>query len=474
MKKLFLLIALLFTTFAFSQKPTVQVLKSRTMTTTERDALSPGASDRWFIYNSTADEYQYWDGDSWEPLSAGADNLGNHIATQDLDLAGFDLFTDSSLIIDINRDGGADETFSITYNNGASTLFNLDHLAGVRLGSQDVLNGRLTISGNSSSQGAIIDLENSASEDTTTEYWQLLANDHFQIWEGGMSKALEINSTSLEPTFVNYTFDADQTLGPTEDNYVMTYDDATGKISLEASAGATAGGSDTEVQYNDAGALAGDSGFVYDDAQRYLKVGLADSDAGIFQVFGNGTSSTQGGILLIDTPADHDTSIENYRIEALSDDLSFGRWLGSTTPIMTYDGTNGNWRFDEYGSGSVTGTEAYDAVFDSSGTFLEIPYAVDRLEENATVTGTYDLDYSLYEVWNLTLTGITTFTESNLPTSGTYSKVILINITGDFALTYPANWSTNITGTYDGTVNNVIAVWYVKSGVYKVTITQPD
>lgn len=101
-------------------------------------------------------------------------------------------------------------------------------------------------------------------------------------------------------------------------------------------------------------------------------------------------------------------------------------------------------------------------------------YSYDRLYEDATVSGTQDLDYSLYEVFNFTLTGITTLTESNLPTSGTYSKVILINITGNYALTYPANWSTNISGTYDGTVNNTIAVWYVKSGVYKVQVSQPD
>lgn len=99
---------------------------------------------------------------------------------------------------------------------------------------------------------------------------------------------------------------------------------------------------------------------------------------------------------------------------------------------------------------------------------------IERLQEDLTVSGTFDLDYDLYETFNLVLTGITTFTESNLPTSGTDTKVLVINITGDFALTYPAGWSTNITGAYDGTVNNVIVVQYFKSGTYKVQITQPD
>jgi len=98
----------------------------------------------------------------------------------------------------------------------------------------------------------------------------------------------------------------------------------------------------------------------------------------------------------------------------------------------------------------------------------------DRVLENATVTTTQVLDYSLYEMFNFTMTGDTTFSESNLPTSGSNGKVILINMTGDFSPTYPTNWSTNISGVYDGTVNNTIVVWYVKSGVYKVQITQPD
>jgi hypothetical protein len=93
----------------------------------------------------------------------------------------------------------------------------------------------------------------------------------------------------------------------------------------------------------------------------------------------------------------------------------------------------------------------------------------DRLLENATVTGSFDLDYVAYDIWNITLTGATTLTESNL-----ILKTILIRCTGDFALTYPANWSTDITGVYDGTVQNLIVIQYFKVGVYKVQIIQPS
>ena len=98
----------------------------------------------------------------------------------------------------------------------------------------------------------------------------------------------------------------------------------------------------------------------------------------------------------------------------------------------------------------------------------------ERLLENLAVTGSFNLDYDLYETFNLVLTGATTFTESNLPTTGVDTKILVINISGNFALTFPAGWSTSITGSYNGTVNNLIVVQYLKSGAYKVQITKPD
>jgi len=110
-----------------------------------------------------------------------------------------------------------------------------------------------------------------------------------------------------------------------------------------------------------------------------------------------------------------------------------------------------------------------DAVYDKIES-LDFP---DVLVENATVTGSYDIDWD-NDTWNLTLTGNTTLTEINLPTSGTNSKVITLYVTGNFSLTYPANWATNKIGTYDGTVDNQIIVEYIKSGEYWLTINQPD
>ena len=64
----------------------------------------------------------------------------------------------------------------------------------------------------------------------------------------------------------NFVFDADQTVSASEDNYVLTYDDSSGLISLEASSGGggSPGGSDQQVQWNDGGSFAGSDRFRFD------------------------------------------------------------------------------------------------------------------------------------------------------------------------------------------------------------------
>jgi len=96
-----------------------------------------------------------------------------------------------------------------------------------------------------------------------------------------------------------------------------------------------------------------------------------------------------------------------------------------------------------------------------------------KLVEDLNVSGTYDIDYS-FDTWKLVVTGATTLTESNLPTSGTNTKAITLIVTGEFAITFPAGWTTNIVGDYDGAVRNNIVVEFIKTGDYTVQITQPD
>ena len=114
-----------------------------------------------------------------------------------------------------------------------------------------------------------------------------------------------------------------------------------------------------------------------------------------------------------------------------------------------------------------------DKANGSSETFAMLSDTKSKLVENLNVSGTYDIDYS-FDTWNLVVTGATTFTESNLPTSGTNTKAITLIVTGEFAITFPAGWTTNIVGEYDGAVRNNIVVEFIKTGDYTVQITQPD
>jgi hypothetical protein len=64
-----------------------------------------------------------------------------------------------------------------------------------------------------------------------------------------------------------------------------------------------------------------------------------------------------------------------------------------------------------------------------------------------------DVDFSLAQVFTKTLAANTTLTFSNVSTGMVKDLVI----TGDFTLTLPASVKT-ITGTYDGTVANLIQI----------------
>jgi len=69
---------------------------------------------------------------------------------------------------------------------------------------------------------------------------------------------------------------------------------------------------------------------------------------------------------------------------------------------------------------------------------------------NATTTGSYAIDWNAADVWQLTLTGATTITDTNLPT-GTATKVIELMVKGAFAITLPAYWeATPASGAYTG------------------------
>lgn len=82
-------------------------------------------------------------------------------------------------------------------------------------------------------------------------------------------------------TLGTLAFNADQTVGAGQDNYVLTYDDATGLINLEASAGGggTPGGSDTQIQFNDSGSFGGSANLTWDDRTLTIVNSLTGTEA---------------------------------------------------------------------------------------------------------------------------------------------------------------------------------------------------
>ena len=78
--------------------------------------------------------------------------------------------------------------------------------------------------------------------------------DNLQVDGNTISSTNTDGNITLDPngtgnvSIGNFSFDADQTVGASQDNYVLTYDDATGLISLEASAGA--GGSSSYIEHS--------------------------------------------------------------------------------------------------------------------------------------------------------------------------------------------------------------------------------
>ena len=116
---------------------------------------------------------------------------------------------------------------------------------------------------------------------------------------------------------------------------------------------------------------------------------------------------------------------------------------GTGDPIRTaFDKANDNF------------TELYDGagVADDSITYAKLAdefTTVDALTAAATV----DIDFADAQVYTLTITEATTLTFSNVST-GMVKDII---VTGDFGLTLPTSLK-EISGTYDGTVSNLIQV----------------
>ena len=96
-----------------------------------------------------------------------------------------------------------------------------------------------------------------------------------------------------------------------------------------------------------------------------------------------------------------------------------------------------------------------------------IDYAKLGAEFTTSAAVTTDLDFDTAQIFTKTMTGDTTFTYSNVKV-GMVKDFIL---TGAFVPTFPAGTKT-VTGTYDGSVSNLIQILAVANGDYWMSISK--
>lgn len=119
------------------------------------------------------------------------------------------------------------------------------------------------------------------------------------------------------------------------------------------------------------------------------------------------------------------------------------------------------------GTGGLTASPTTGAVVvnldDHSITYAKLGY--EYTTANAIDT---NLDFSIAQVFQKTLTADTTLTFTNADLGMVKDLVI----TGDYALTLPAG--STVAGTYDGTVINLIQIVVTAPTIYWYSISQPQ
>tara|TARA_R100000734_G_C3316498_1_gene109038 strand:+ start:16 stop:2085 length:2070 start_codon:yes stop_codon:yes gene_type:complete len=186
-------------------------------------------------YNSTSNQLKYYNGSSWEAISPGITDVVGDTTPQ----LGGNLDVNGNSIVSVSNGN-----ISITPNgSGKVILDGLSHPTADGSAGQFL---KTDGGGNLSFATVTTDL----SGDTTPQLGgNLDVVTHSIVSTSNRDITINPNGTG-NVLIGNYEFDADQSVGAGQDNYVLTYDNSTGHVSLEAAAaaGATGGGSD-EIFY---------------------------------------------------------------------------------------------------------------------------------------------------------------------------------------------------------------------------------
>jgi hypothetical protein len=220
----------------------------------------------------------------------------------------------------------------------------------------------------------------------------------------------------------NFKFDADQTIGAGQDNYVLTYDNTGGKISLEAASGGGVGGA-TGVDFND---------------NVYARFGTGND----LQIYHDGASS------YIDDVGTGSVAIRSngFGVNIMTTVGTFMGQFSTSGAVTLYH--NGATKFATSASGAtVTGTMSVNNIGPVSGnlsvsnmTYNEVQYA------SLGTTGTLTPDPANGSVQKITLTGnITINALGGTPAAGDSVTLIIVQPASG------SNYIDVLTIYYDGT-----------------------
>lgn len=341
-------------------------------------------------------------------------------------------------------------------------------------------------------------------------------NDQIGVWtgDGTIEGTSGLTKTSTQFTAGNYTFNTDQTVGAGQDNYVLTYDDASGEIGLEASAGGGGGDAwsdpvDADIVPDgdgtrDLGATATRFAETYTDKLNVtgsiFLTEKADADADVagdgqlwvntatpnelyftddagtdFKLSNSEVTGTSGQIYVFDgtpelaavTMSGDATIAAGGALTVNAASLTVAGKIEIATVAETNTGTDATRAVSPDGldgwTGSAqvttlgtidTGTWASAITGSASHADTMSGYVIqDYAVENASLpatTGTITLDYTNGPDFSGQLTGNSTIAFSNWPPSGTLGKVTLGIQNGSSA--YTLDITTNVDNWPGGTV----------------------
>ena len=236
------------------------------------DALTAG--DLYF--NTTSNQLKYYTGSAWVAIVPGIANVSEDTTPQ----LGGNLDVNGNSIVSVSNGN-----ISITPNgSGKVILDGLSHPTADGSAGQFL---KTDGGGNLSFDTVTTDLSGDSSPqlggnlDVVTHSIVSTSNRDITINPNGTGNVL----------IGNYEFDADQSVGAGQDNYVLTYDNSTGHVSLEAAAaaGATGGGSD-EIFYENGQNVT--TNYTITNGKNAMSAGPITIDSGVTVTVGTGETWT--------------------------------------------------------------------------------------------------------------------------------------------------------------------------------------